>query len=91
MNELVAAIDFGTTYSGYAFSLLSDYKENPLKITIYYKWIGNVSKTSVKNASCILLDQDQKLIAFGSEAENRYNDLVEDSKEDDTDDKIYES
>ena len=28
----VAAIDFGTTYSGYAYSFHSDYKKDPLKV-----------------------------------------------------------
>jgi len=29
---MVAAIDFGTTYSGYAFSTISNFKLDPLKI-----------------------------------------------------------
>jgi len=29
---LLAAFDIGTTYSGYAFSTITDYKDDPLKI-----------------------------------------------------------
>ena len=32
MHLVVAAIDFGTTYSGYAYSFYSDYKNDPLKL-----------------------------------------------------------
>ena len=31
---VVAAIDFGTTYSGYAYSFKSEYEKNPLKVFI---------------------------------------------------------
>lgn len=31
---LVAAIDFGTAYSGYAFSTKSDFERDPLKVMI---------------------------------------------------------
>lgn len=29
---IVAAIDFGTTYSGYAYSLKDEYKKDPMKV-----------------------------------------------------------
>ena len=32
---LVAAIDFGTAYSGYAFSKVDDFKQDPLKVIVY--------------------------------------------------------
>ena len=31
---IVAAIDFGTTYSGYAFSSKNDYDEDPTKVDL---------------------------------------------------------
>ena len=34
----VAAIDFGTTYSGYAFSLRDDFKKDPLIIIANQAW-----------------------------------------------------
>lgn len=88
---LVAAIDFGTTYSGYAFSFLAEYEEDPLKIQLNQSWIaGTGALISEKTASCILLDPDKKLVAFGYQAEEDYIQLVEDSEEDDNDDRIYE-
>lgn len=40
---LVAAIDFGTAYSGYAYSFRNDYKLDPLKITTNH-WTGEVHR-----------------------------------------------
>lgn len=36
---LVAAVDFGTTFSGYAFSFGHEFKSDPLKIQTNH-WIG---------------------------------------------------
>jgi hypothetical protein len=36
---VVGAIDFGTTYSGYAFSFAHDYDKDPMKIQANH-WIG---------------------------------------------------
>jgi hypothetical protein len=36
---VVGAIDFGTTYSGYAFSFAHDYEQDPVKIQANH-WIG---------------------------------------------------
>ena len=33
---IVAAIDFGTAYSGYAFSKVDDFKKDPLKVFFNY-------------------------------------------------------
>ncbi|OWF45296.1 heat shock 70 kDa protein 12A-like [Mizuhopecten yessoensis] len=87
---MVAGIDFGTTYSGYAFSFRGEYEENPEKIQVNQNWIAGGALVSVKTATCILLDQDKKLIAFGYEAEDSYNQLLEDSEDDDIDDRTYE-
>lgn len=35
---MVEAIDFGTTYSGYAFSTISNFKLDPLKIHANQAW-----------------------------------------------------
>lgn len=38
INELfVAAIDFGTTYSGYAFSARNDFDSDPTKVKVYFR------------------------------------------------------
>ncbi|XP_060082630.1 heat shock 70 kDa protein 12A-like [Ylistrum balloti] len=88
---LVAAIDFGTTFSGYAFSFREDYENDPRKIQVNPTWIGGTAAlVSEKTASCILLDQDKKFVAFGYQAEETYSQLVEESEDDDVDDRTFE-
>ncbi|XP_021364052.1 heat shock 70 kDa protein 12A-like [Mizuhopecten yessoensis] len=87
---LVAAIDFGSTYSGYAFSFLSEYEEDPEKIHTNLNWIAGGSLASVKTATSVLLDPDKKLLRFGYEAEDRYNQIVEESEDDDIGERTYE-
>lgn len=81
---LVAAIDFGTTYSGYAFSMRDTYKTDPLKIHANQAWnAGGRQLLSLKTPTCILLNSNKDFDSFGYEAENRYADLVMDGKQDD--------
>ncbi|XP_069131145.1 heat shock 70 kDa protein 12B-like isoform X1 [Argopecten irradians] len=84
---VVAAIDFGTTYSGYAFSFRDDYQKDPLKIQLNQQW-NSGSVVSEKTPTCLLLDPDKKFLAFGYEAENEYSQLIEDSEDDD---RMYEN
>ncbi|XP_052074070.1 heat shock 70 kDa protein 12A-like [Mytilus californianus] len=73
----VAAIDFGTTYSGYAFSSRADFTRNPLDIHAPQAWhAGSAQLLSLKTPTCLLLDSDKNFVAFGYDAENRYADLV---------------
>ncbi|XP_053398855.1 heat shock 70 kDa protein 12A-like isoform X2 [Mercenaria mercenaria] len=75
-NIMVAAIDFGTTYSGWAFSFLSDFKSDRTKASAR-KWHSGSTQTD-KTPTCILLRPDGKTIeAFGYDAENRYRDLID--------------
>ena len=75
----VAAIDFGTTYSGYAFSSRTDFKRDPLEIHANQSWnAGSTQLASLKTPTCLLLDSDKKFVAFGYEAENEYADLISD-------------
>ena len=69
---MVIAIDFGTTYSGFAFSL-GDKKE---KIFLK-KWHGTSSHAleSSKTPTTILLTPDKQFAYFGYEAEEKYQDL----------------
>ncbi|CAG2188783.1 unnamed protein product [Mytilus edulis] len=54
---LVAAIDFGTTYSGYAFSMKDTYKTDPLKIHANQAWnAGGRQLLSLKTPTCLLLN-----------------------------------
>lgn len=86
----VAALDFGTAYSGYAFQTKDEFNRNPLQIQTCAKWIAS-NIISEKTASCILLDNDKKLVAFGYEAEDEYGRIVQECTEQDpeTDDYKY--
>ncbi|OWF51207.1 heat shock 70 kDa protein 12B-like [Mizuhopecten yessoensis] len=80
----VAAIDFGTTYSGYAFSFRHDFIKDPSKINSNQTWIaGHKNLFSLKAPTCVLLKPDRTFDSFGYEAEDKYTELFqEDSHED---------
>lgn len=72
----VAAIDFGTTYSGFAFSWKHDWS----KVQV----ISNHSADfmSRKVPTSLLLKPDKSFYAFGSEAEMIYTQMAEKNKSD---------
>lgn len=72
---LVAAIDFGTTFSGYAYSFVHDYKSDPLKIQTNH-WIGG-GHISLKAPTTVLFTPQQAFYSFGYEAEDKYAELAE--------------
>ena len=81
---MVAALDIGTTFSGYAFSMRYEFEAEPLKI--HYSHIGDagaLAASSMKTPTCLLLDKEKKFVAFGYDAENQYAYLVMDKKHDD--------
>lgn len=67
---IVAAIDFGTTYSGFAFSLKYDWGK-----VISYTWNGGYI-VSNKTPTCLLIKKDFSEFFFGYEAEDKYSDLT---------------
>ncbi|CAG2213185.1 unnamed protein product [Mytilus edulis] len=75
---LVCAIDFGTTYSGYAFQLTSDFIKEPLSnIKTNQVWnAGAAALMSLKAPTCLLLNKDREFVAFGYDAENQYTELA---------------
>lgn len=74
---LVAAIDFGTTYSGYAFSTREQYQKDLADISTNQKWdAGSMSLISMKAPTAVLFDQNRKFHSFGFEAENKYSELA---------------
>lgn len=78
---LVAAIDFGTTFSGYAFSFRTDYENDPMKISINQQWTaGSRSLISLKAPTVVLLDKDKNFFAFGYDAEDKYSELALDEE-----------
>lgn len=76
---LVAAIDFGTTYSGYVFSLKHEFEQDPLRISASQWTSGSRSNISLKTSSCILFNPRGQFDAFGYEAEDKYSDLALDN------------
>eukprot|EP00105_Crassostrea_gigas_P014778 XP_011431563.1 PREDICTED: heat shock 70 kDa protein 12B [Crassostrea gigas] len=72
---LVAAIDFGTVYSGYAYSFKAEW---PTVMT--NKWSGG-DLLSYKTPSALLLNPDQSFNSFGFDAEKKYSSLTEDGKD----------
>ncbi|XP_063415843.1 heat shock 70 kDa protein 12A-like [Mytilus trossulus] len=76
-----AAIDLGTTYSGYAYSSKDDYTKEPTKI---HTNVWTASKLmSLKAPTAVLLDSSQAFVAFGYEAENMYSELVSEGEHED--------
>lgn len=71
---VVAAIDFGTTYSGYAFSFTRD----PESIHIMRKWEGgDPGVTNHKTPTTLLLKPNGDFDSFGFGARDFYHDLEE--------------
>ncbi|KAK3580556.1 hypothetical protein CHS0354_009513 [Potamilus streckersoni] len=73
---LVAAIDFGTTYSGWAYSFEHQFKKDPTQISAKV-WSGG-QLVSEKAPTTVLIQPDGKTFeAFGYQAEDKYADLAE--------------
>ena len=82
---LVCAIEFGATYSGYAYSSISDYQNNPVNI-IVPKWYSSLffrRPLSNKTPSTLLLNKDKDFVAFGYEAETFYAQLADEGENED--------
>ena len=74
MNDnflLVAAVDFGTTYSGYAFSFNTDLKS----IIMNKNWGSELRCQSHKAPSCIMTKPDGSFHSFGYKAEFEFSQL----------------
>ncbi|OPL33411.1 hypothetical protein AM593_05755, partial [Mytilus galloprovincialis] len=84
MSVYVAAIDFGTTYSGYAFSVSHLKTKLPeVQILSNQAWNAGIRESvSLKTPTCLLLTKEKEIVSFGYEAENRYTDIVMDGEED---------
>ena len=71
---VVAAIDFGTTYSGYAFSFTRD----PDSIHMMRKWEGgDPGVINQKTPTTLLLKPNGEFHSFGFGARDYYHDLEE--------------
>ena len=72
----VIAIDFGTTFSGYAFSM----KSNKNDIIMNKNWGADAGFRGYKTPTTILLRPDGSTHSFGFQAENEFTDLDEDER-----------
>ncbi|XP_052779786.1 heat shock 70 kDa protein 12A-like [Mya arenaria] len=71
---LVAAIDFGATYSSWAFSFKHEYDSDPTSVSAK-QWQGRESQ---KGPTSVLINPDGKTLdSFGFDAESKYADLIE--------------
>ncbi|XP_052682429.1 heat shock 70 kDa protein 12A-like [Crassostrea angulata] len=75
-NLIVAAIDIGTTFSGYAFSFGHQYMKDPLKISINLWTAGCGGVVSLKTSTCVLFDPKGEFHSFGYDAEDKYSELA---------------
>lgn len=78
---VVAAIDVGTTFSGYAFSMRSDFESNPLQIRTNDWSAEGVHSSEMKAPSVLLLNPDLSFNSFGYRAQYTYSDLLEDDSD----------
>lgn len=73
MSEIyIIAIDFGTAYSGYAYSLTPRKKD----IQPYVKrWGQEHGHDTPKTPTCILFDENEEFQLFGYKAKDKYLEL----------------
>ncbi|XP_045171003.2 heat shock 70 kDa protein 12A-like [Mercenaria mercenaria] len=78
---VVVAIDFGTTYSGWAFSFRHEYERDPIKVSSK-NWQGG-TLVSQKGPTCILIKPDGKTTdSFDYDAESKYAEKAEENDQD---------
>lgn len=70
----VAAIDFGTTYSGCAFSTVNNFKSDPMKLETIE--IDGKDKSTHKTPTVLLLNNNGTFHSFGAKAEREYASLA---------------
>ena len=75
---VVVAIDFGTSFSGFAFSL--NHKDGSEEVYMNREWGTELGYSTFKTPTCLLLNQRQEFTKFGFEAAEKYAEL-EDAKE----------
>ncbi|XP_062578711.1 heat shock 70 kDa protein 12A-like [Saccostrea cucullata] len=77
---LVAALDFGTTYSGIAWSFVAEFEKYPLRInSLQWSSMVGPSQATYKTPTALLLKSNKEMMAFGYEAEEQYSELADDN------------
>ena len=80
-RTVTAAIDFGTSSSGYAFAFKKKGTEK-LKSPFLNKWqMGSASSSTDKAPTCLLLKPDRTFDSFGYDAEDKYARLCDNKKQ----------
>ncbi|CAG2225148.1 unnamed protein product [Mytilus edulis] len=77
---IVVALDFGTTYSGWAYSVRQDFKENRSDIKTKGGWKSGDGLVTDKTPTVVLFTPENKFHSFGYDAESKYAELVDDNK-----------
>lgn len=76
--KVVVAIDFGTSFSGYAFAF--NHHDGSEEIFMNKSWGSAQGYSTYKTPTCILLNPEKKFVKFGFEAAESYAEL-EDAKD----------
>ena len=77
-RRIVVAIDFGTTYSGYAYA----YRRKPDEIHLMRRnEAGQVGGPSHKIPTILLMDEREQFHAFGYDARDAYHDMTEEESQ----------
>lgn len=83
MKLLVAAIDIGTAYSGYAFAFTHDHVydvTDPDRIHVNTWEFDGGSRSFYKTPTCLLLNPDGTMHSFGRDAIAKYNTLTDENQ-----------
>lgn len=83
LKLVVAAIDIGTAYSGYAFAFVHDHVydvTDPERIHVNTWEFDGGSRSFYKTPTCLLLNPDGTMHSFGREAIAKYNTLVDENQ-----------
>ena len=72
-RDVVVAIDFGTSSSGFAFSF--NHKDGSEEIYMNRAWGREQGYSTFKTPTCLLLNQHRQFKKFGYEAAERYAEL----------------
>ncbi|XP_069129903.1 heat shock 70 kDa protein 12A-like isoform X2 [Argopecten irradians] len=79
MADIIAAIDIGSTYSGYSFGIVDDLVKDRTAMFVNKTWIsGNPRLTTMKTPTSVLFTPEKRFHSFGYEAEWKYSQLAAD-------------
>ncbi|XP_060071134.1 heat shock 70 kDa protein 12B-like [Ylistrum balloti] len=84
-QTVVAAIDFGTTYSGYAYTYRREYEKSAgSREIVINRWSPKTgAHLSAKAPTTVLFDPEMTFHSFGYEAEEKYADLIQEKQHQD--------